>query len=372
MIVLSVIGKILLILLKIIGWTLLGVLGLVLLVLLVVLFLPIRYEADADAGNASGSFAAAAHVKVHLLLRLIQADVAFQDKKLTGVLRIAWKKKQLLGGEPKEDAEPVPEENKPEQDIAIDLSDDGLAEELSDVNPAAETVVKPAEEPKPEPMPEPSKEEEKPQATVEETPEEEAEEEIQEEPKPVPQPDPEELVILYGDEGKEFRMDWSNTFFQTAEDKLKGLYAKYEGTSEKIQGLITKLQELLYKVESLYYEFWYYPDRPYILHLLVRQLMKMLRRIRPTRLNLACRYGLSSPVTTGKIAAAYGIISTMSGEIRHYQVDMTPDFEQKVLEGSFYCKGRLQGYMIVFPVLRIAVSRRVWRLIGYIRKRSKK
>ena len=93
--VLAVIGKILLIILKVLGWTVVGVLGLILLILLLVFFFPILYKVEASGESQNKDYQA--RVRVHTLLRLVSADVQFRDKKLEGVLRIAWIRKQLFG-----------------------------------------------------------------------------------------------------------------------------------------------------------------------------------------------------------------------------------------------------------------------------------
>ena len=165
--VLAVIGKILLILLKVLGWTLLGVLGLILIVLLLVLFLPIGYEAKASAIDKNVK----AEVKAHLLLNSIKAVFTFKDKKLNGILKIFWIKKNLIGGEKK------PEESPPEvsaegsseafgeEDLGLDLSDSGPEEEESP--PEQET------KPKENPLEQEAVPEETPESKPEESPPEE-------------------------------------------------------------------------------------------------------------------------------------------------------------------------------------------------------
>ena len=377
MIVLSIIGKILLILLKVVGWTLLGILGLILIVLLIVLFLPIHYEMEGEAGNGGEAFDANVHARIHLLLKLIKADVYFRDKTLSGQLKILWIKKNLIGKEEPESGETVSE---PLEDLALDLSQDPEEEESAPTQP--ETIETVPEHTEPEPQEtiepeEPIEAKEEPPAqeeppTPEETvvSEETAEQEVSEE-KPFIRRDPEELVILYGEEAKEWHIDLDAPVFGKIEEVLTGLYQKYEGISEKVQGIILKVQKLLYQAESLYNEFWYYPDRPYLLKLIFGKLLKILNRIRPRKLNINLRYGTGDPVMTARIAGGYGMLSAWCGTVKHYSVDLVPDFEQKMIEGSISFKGKLQGYMIIAPILRIAISRRLWRLIFYIRNRKK-
>ena len=151
---------------------------------------------------------------------------------------------------------------------------------------------------------------------------------------------------------------------------MKTVYAKVTGITEKVKKAVSKIQELTYKAETLIHKVVDYPDRPYLQSLLLRILKKLIRRIRPRRFEVNMVYGMESPVTTGKIAAAYGVLSVILGDIKHYQIRTKPDFEQKILDGDLYLKGRIQGYMFVFPVLRLAVDRKVWRLIKLLRNKK--
>ncbi len=378
--VLAVIGKILLILLKVILWTVVGILGLLLLILLIVFFLPIRYRIQADGGKTAQGTDVDAHVCVHLLLRLIQADITFKEKKLEGWLRIAWIRKQLIGGSKKEpEAEPAGQESsepeaaqaileEPEEEETIIVEP---AEEPAEAEPAPEpeepSIAEPEQEPEPEPIS--AQEEPEPEPVQAEEEPAPAEEEPAEEKKPVSEYD---YIFYYGEAAKEVRLDQLPPVFDKIEQKLTQITEKISGISSKAAAATQKLSETLFKFEKLWYEIVYYPDRPYIQSLLIRKLKKIGRNIRPTHFQLTGRYGFDSPVTTANITSVYGLMAGWTGRIRHYAVDLTPDFENEMFVGSLDTKGRLQGYMVLFPLLRIAISRRVWKLVKYISRRRKK
>lgn len=376
MAVLAIIGKILLILLKIIGWTVVGILGLILLILLIVLFLPVGYKVEAaGAKNAEGADAKA-HVCVHLLLRLIQADIDFRDRKLDGWLRIAWIRKHLIGGE-KEKKDPKPEEEATES----------LAEQIAGQEPdgVEEAMVSGEPEPKPPEKPEPAAETQPP-----EEPEPEAEPHMAENPEPHPEPfpapEPEETaeekpaseyeyVLYYGAAVREIRTDHLPPIFLKIGEilqKIGQIGEKASGAAGKISATVQKLEEKLYQAEKIWYEIEGYPDRPYLQKLLFRQLKKIGRNLRPCRLEVDGTFGMADPVLTANLTSVYGMLGAWTGDIRHYHLDLTPDFEHEILEGSALIQGRIQLSMVVLPLLRIAISRRVWRLVKYVLKRRKK
>ena len=385
----AVIGKILLIILQVLGWTIVGILGLILLVLLLVFFFPILYKVEASGDSQSKDYQASA--RVHTLLRLVSADVRIQDKKLEGVLRIAWIRKQLFGEKKEEkapeepvqeatstadaatepDVDAVLEPNTPEEPATVETPEPQTAAD----EVAAEQISAPVEEPPEAPAAEPEPEtEEEPEPTAEEKPkkkkkekkEKKSKQEKLEQPKYEPVYD---YTAVSAITGREVQFDASHPLLGKAFQTWEQTEEKVQGVTEKIDSTLESIEEKIFKVESLYHKYMDYPDRSFLTWLLIRQLRKLLRNIRPREFQLNGIYGLDSPVTTGKIAAAYAMLSCMTYGISRYEVDLTPDFEEKIFAGSLYCKGNLQAYMILFPVLRLAISPRVWKLIKFIRKK---
>ena len=383
--VLAVIGKILLIILKVLGWTVVGVLGLILLILLLVFFFPILYKVEASGESQKKDYQA--RVRVHTLLRLVSADVQFRDKKLEGVLRIAWIRKQLFGDKKEE----TKQETAPETSAAEAIAADETVEQT--IEPAAEQTVPEQtvteEEPAPQTIAEEAAVEQVSMSVDEDLPEESAEEPgpaTEEEPhkkkkekrpkkeKPEKQEKPPyealyDYIAVSGITGREVCFDASHPLLGKVFQAWEQTEEKVQGVTEKIDSTLQSVEEKTFKFESLYHKYMDYPDRTFLTWLLIRQLRKLIRNIKPSVFRLNGIYGLDSPVTTGKIAAAYAMLSCMTYGISRYEVDLTPDFEDKILAGSLYCKGHLQSYMVLFPVLRLAVCPRVWKLIKFIRKK---
>ena len=74
------------------------------------------------------------------------------------------------------------------------------------------------------------------------------------------------------------------------------------------------------------------------------RLFKILKSIKPRVLKADLLIGTGSPDTTGYVCALYGMLSPILGR----DFILTPDFEEKVLKGSFYAKGKMR----IFTILR--------------------
>ncbi len=87
----------------------------------------------------------------------------------------------------------------------------------------------------------------------------------------------------------------------------------------------------------------------------------ILKSIRPRKVKGQILLGTGSPDTTGYAMAVYGILSPYLGK----NLLLTPDFEQKVLEGQLVLKGRIIIGVLLVDVLKVALDR---RLRSFIKK----
>lgn len=67
--------------------------------------------------------------------------------------------------------------------------------------------------------------------------------------------------------------------------------------------------------------------------------------LKPKKLRVKLHFGFEDPYHTGQVLALCGMFYAFIGE----NMDLEPDFEKRVLEGSVYVKGRLRTvHMAVF------------------------
>ncbi len=70
---------------------------------------------------------------------------------------------------------------------------------------------------------------------------------------------------------------------------------------------------------------------------LKKEILFFIRKIKPDKLKGYLRFGLEDPYDTGRVLAALSVLYPFYGE--HFQV--YPEFEQEIIEGDVYFKGRI-------------------------------
>ncbi len=76
-----------------------------------------------------------------------------------------------------------------------------------------------------------------------------------------------------------------------------------------------------------------------------KELVWVKRFLKPKKLRVKLHFGFEDPYHTGQVLALCGMFYAFIGE----NMDLEPDFEKRVLEGSVYVKGRLRTvHMAVF------------------------
>lgn len=92
---------------------------------------------------------------------------------------------------------------------------------------------------------------------------------------------------------------------------------------------------------------------------LVNRLLRILKSIRPKVLKINGEFGFDTPDTTGKIYGFYCMLMPFLGK----HVHLVPNFEEAILDGNFYCKGRITIFVILLNVCRILMDKRLRPLL---------
>ena len=69
-------------------------------------------------------------------------------------------------------------------------------------------------------------------------------------------------------------------------------------------------------------------------------------------------FGTGDPCSTGKVLGVLSLIYGLYGE----HIEITPDFNNKVLEGNFNVKGRIRLVRIIIIVTKLLLDKRFKRL----------
>lgn len=86
-----------------------------------------------------------------------------------------------------------------------------------------------------------------------------------------------------------------------------------------------------------------------------KELLYLLRHIRPRDFRGKIRFGMEDPAVTGQILGVLGVLQAFSGN----HLEAEADFEKKVLEGMFSLKGHIRTCHFVGVFLRMLLDKHV-------------
>ena len=141
--------------------------------------------------------------------------------------------------------------------------------------------------------------------------------------------------------------------------------SKWELLREKILWCIQKLWKLLknirYTIQSIYDKIrniihhirYYYRVLQSELFRRTwekysKEVLCLLKRIAPRKIKGYLHIGMEDPATTGQILGYYGMLYPLIGE----HIDVVPDFEHVILEGTL----KIRGNITLFQAVRIACT----------------
>lgn len=267
------------IILKMIGIILAVILGILVLLVCIVLFVPVRYEGEVVFPGNVDDIKARA--KITWLLHLISAQMVYKKGKMKWQLRIAWKK---IGSEQKE--------HKPEE----------------------KPVCKDREKQSENPM-------EDGQGEVPEKPVEDDQKELTGKLQ--------NAVSEKKNESQEKKI--SGKLFE----KIKAFFEKIKYTFRKICDKIKEITDKKEKITAFLED----DVHRSALSRLKKEMIWIKRFLNPKRFSLNLHFGFDDPYRTGQVLAGLSMLYPFVGEY----MNIEPEFEQQVLDGSFHIKGTLRA-----------------------------
>lgn len=320
--------------LRIIGWILLAVLGFMVLLSCIVLFTPLRYEINAKC--AGGLSSLDGRVNFSYFLHLISGSVRYADKKLVWKLRIVWKK---LSSE--EDAAEVVKG-------AADEAGDVLETSLEIVDKAADHSISIEEEyGKPEEIPDmkidaadgmTDKNRDTSYFKAESVTETIKEETVPHEKK--------RKAKTQKDKGK--RKDRDHFF-----EKMS---CKFEAICDRIKELIRK--------KDIVMDFLTNEIHKAAFIKVISETKRLLGQLKPRRINGNLEFGFEDPSLTGKVLAGLSILYPYTADY----VQVTPQFEDKVLKGDICMKGSVAARLFASMGMRLLLNKNIRTTIKHVRK----
>ena len=163
-------------------------------------------------------------------------------------------------------------------------------------------------------------------------------------------------------EGIESGLEWVVTIPMRVHDKISELMARildfFSNLAENMNKVIMKRDMILQKITGVRSLL----EKPYTKKVLKDGkvlLKKMWKHVRPRKLQGNIHFGLEDPATTGQLL---GVVGMLYPVYRNHFV-IAPDFEQQIFEGKIYAKGRVQIGRMTFLALRFMLTRDFFKTV---------
>lgn len=314
---LNTIWQIFIWILSICGILLLSVICLLLLLVLLALFVPIRYRGEGQKDINS----IYAKLKISWLFQLFRIEMQYQNKILINRVKILFfciydsskppkEKRKKKKSPPAEST--IPKDDSPIKDDPHPLQDTTLETEEKEENRST-------------PISEPYSEEVKPQSPP--------------------------SVEEHSSDNNRF-LSWLERILQKFKNilyTLRHFCAKIKKAWENIDYYIQILQS----------------DETRNVFVTCKALLgKGLKSILPNKINANLKVGTGSPDTTGYLLALMGMLYPHFGN----NVSIEPDFENLILEGSLYFKGRVLLFTLAIIALKIYRNKELRSLIRKLKR----
>lgn len=326
---------IILMILKIIGILALILIGVCLLLLGAVLFVPIRYKIKAACQTEPGQVSAQA--RLSWLLHLVTVRMAYDNGlickvRLFGITIYDIAKKELY-----EERAARKQQKKERRQKAGKKAENQAKEREAE----KEQEQKRKTESRPLEKKQQDKQEQTGQGAQHRTPEcqtvkvseQEKEQKLEQE-----QDEKTEQAKNSPVEQKKGFRERIVEFFRLLHRKLKNIQYTIRGFCDKIKQIV---ENIAYYKETLERE-----ESKKAFLCCKKQLFQIWRNIRPGKLKIAMEIGFDDPAATGQFVALYSMFYPWI----YHTVTLEPDFENPVLKGTFFCRGRVT----VFVLLRAA------------------
>lgn len=320
----------LLLILKILGIILAALLGLILILALAILLVPVRYR-----GRGSYYHKPEGWIRITWLLHLICVQISYPEKPEL-VIRIfgfrAFKEKGDEAGEADEDWAESPV-----------LSAQEVPEELAD--PKLEEEVKAQEQPETEEQPETAKRLE-PAG-------------LPEQPETGEQPEPAELPEQPESAGPQERPSGGPDSTRKPRKKKNLFLRLTDRLRERIRrlqlsiGILSNRIRILWLQKEQLMAFIHDEKNKKTFRLVKKQLKLLIRHVRPGKLKGSLTFGLEDPYLMGQILSGAALFYPLY----HKSLKLTPVFEQQMIEGELFLKGRVRPGTLLFIGLRLLIHK---------------
>ena len=128
---------------------------------------------------------------------------------------------------------------------------------------------------------------------------------------------------------------------------------------DKLEKKVNKIKDILTNIRY-YLDILQEEDTQGMIHVTLDALLDILKKLRPKKLVANIQFGFETPDTTGKLYGLYWMFKPALGK----DVEVVPNFEEKVLEGDIFLKGSITVFTLLVNVLKVVLDKRFKPLIN--------
>lgn len=361
--------QILLFILKILGITVLGILGLALFLLLIVLFWPVGYQAKA-------SYHGQPYVRVDVgwLFRMLHLKVVYENGELTKKLTLlgfSLKKREKKQKKVKKDRKAKSRKNKETGQTKSPTVDDVRLKNR--IQHPEHQKLKNRQSDNPESKNrQPEYEESRNRQS--DNQERKNRQSVSEDVLPdMTQSAEDERLMLQPEVKEDFHEDRQEPEAKTSSrrkaSKVRQIADKVKQVIEKIKAFVKKLpsiwKQLTNKIKNIkekivklknkiqkFYEFLTLEENKTSFGYIWKLFKKMLKHVSPRKVKGYVRFGMEDPCSTGEILGAAAIFYGKYGK----NIRVIPEFEEKCLEAELKLRGHMQLGVLGIHALRVLFS----------------
>ena len=132
-------------------------------------------------------------------------------------------------------------------------------------------------------------------------------------------------------------------------EKIKEIIEKVKCTFRNICDTIKKIKTEV----DFYKKLWDRQETKDALNNVFGQLLYLLKKIKPSKIEGDLVFGTGDPATTGQAIGAIAVLYGFFPEKLH----ITPDFEEKKYEGNIHVKGKLRLIHVVIIAVKLIADR---------------
>ncbi len=347
---------VLLTVLKVIGIILAVVLGTLLLVILAVLFVPVRYNFKA-AYNEKFTM----NARVSWLLNIFRILVCYDEEMKTTIKILFFN----IGGDKNK-------EKKNKKDKKETKSDNIFTNDNAKENATAKALPETVKMTEDDIALNSSKDTQSMKAAIENTEVAEKEELVLKASEAdgtseINAADEADIAHEINDSDEKEKPDKKKSKIKNVIDKITHIYDSIKGrikkfikllkdTYNKVNGAKEKLTNKIEEIKTMVND----TENRELVSLIISQLKRLFKEIKPKKYDINVHFGFEEPDVTGKVLMYIAVFYGLTG----LNINIKPEFEEKIFEGDCYLKGRIRGITLLSIALKVYKNKRFKQIIN--------